>query len=69
MTANRRRPEAYKLRVYMDAIKLAENTSDAEWVQNMIESDAQYVPRSVWIAYLEKCALAEAAKLVMDEAA
>lgn len=71
MRKNRRTTEGYKLRVYMDAIKDAKATTDAEWIEawanNPIHS--QYVPRIVWIGYLERCAIQEADRFLRLEAA
>lgn len=67
----RRTQEGYKLRVYFDAIKEAKAMSDEEWTNAwaVSGSNAPYMPKSVWIAYLESCAMKEAEKLVGREAA
>lgn len=63
---NRRRPEAFKLRVYMDAIKDARNTTDKDWMDRWVagcNAETQWISRATWISYLEQCALWEADKL------
>jgi len=56
---NRRTKRGYKLRIYLDALKDAKNTSDEQWLQNWITSGGQWMPRMAWIAYLEQCVIAE----------
>lgn len=66
---DRRRQEASKLRAYMDGIKQARETTDEQWVSNWIarRDSSPYMPRTCWIAYLERCALIEAEKLMEVE--
>lgn len=58
----RRRKENYKLRVYFDAIKQAKEFTAETWGENLIASGMPYIALESWIAYLEGCALREAAK-------
>ena len=71
MKKNRRTVEGYKLRVYIDAIKQARMTTDAEWIEGWASgpSDCAYMPKIVWVSYLERCAIEEAGKLMEQEAA
>ena len=67
---DKRTTEGYKLRVYMDAIKDAKAITDDQWVAQWIKSvDAQWIPKSNWIAYLEQCAIGELEKIYRREAA
>lgn len=69
---NRRTVEGYKLRVLIDAIKDVKAMSDAQWlaqwVSHAVPSD-RYITRSMWLSYLEACALMEAEKFATPEAA
>jgi hypothetical protein len=61
---DRRTSAGYKLRVYMDAIKEVKAMTDDMWMNSQILSDSRYMPKDVWIAYLEGCALAEAGTMI-----
>lgn len=63
---NRRRKEAYRLRIYIDAIKAAEAMTDSAWMEEQIYSNGPYMPRLSWIEFLRKCALIEANALAQD---
>lgn len=68
----RRRVIAWKLRVYIDAIREVEATSDQDWLDAWARHCTErciYVSRQAWIAILKKWALAEAQKLVWKQAA
>lgn len=67
---DRRTPEGYKLRVYVDAIQDAKLTSDEEWLTRWVANvnrDSMWISRLTWIAYLEQCALREAKKMMAIE--
>lgn len=68
---NRRTVEGYKLRVYIDAIKDVKAMTDQEWLDQWAISanDSPYLTRTMWISYLESCALIEAEKFATLEAA
>lgn len=68
----RRNPAAWKLRIYVDAIKDVERITDEDWLNNWAfapHTMGPFVPRSTWVAILREWALAEAARLVEREAA
>lgn len=71
MKKNRRTTEGYRLRVYIDAIHDAKAMTDEEWIEAWATNPAhcRYVPRNVWIAYLEQCAIREAEAFMRLEAA
>jgi hypothetical protein len=63
----RRNLNAYKLRVYVGAIKTAKAMTDAEWVTEWarhVTTDSKWITRLSWIAYLEACALSEAEAMI-----
>ena len=67
-----RSPERYRLRVYVDALRQAESTSDVEWVENWVRHagpDSIWVPRQSWITYLKECIVAETTNELTKEAA
>lgn len=69
---NRRKPENYKLRVYMDAIKDAHAMTDEQWIDAWItgaSTECVFISRSAWIQYLNNCVLNEVTNLLMREAA
>lgn len=72
---NRRTAGGYKLRVYIDAIKEVKSMTDQQWLGQWVaewvnrRSNAQYIPRLMWLSYLESCALIEAEQFATKEAA
>jgi hypothetical protein len=58
----RRKKEGYKLRIYIDAIKDARATTESQWMEDWARNDCKdhYITKSMWISYLEECALQEA---------
>ena len=63
----RRRPEAYRLREYMTALKQVQAMSDQDWMDQWVvnvHQDTPWMPRAVWEAYLNMCVIAEAERLV-----
>lgn len=71
ITNERRRKEAWRLRVYVDALKTAEATSDEAWVDQWIRSgdDSPYLPRTVWIQILRNWVSSEATRLLEKDVA
>jgi hypothetical protein len=67
----RRTLEGYRLRIYIDAIKEAKTMTNAEWVEAWSKRPEHetYIPRLVWIDYLEQCAMIEADKLAESRVA
>lgn len=67
---NRRTQDGYRLRVYIDAIKDAKAMTDGEWIEQWSKSGGseKYISRSMWISYLEHCAL-QAAECFAQQAA
>lgn len=68
----RRSPAAKRLRIYIDAIKDAEATTNEIWLEVWAahcDADNPFIPRMVWIAILKYWALQEASKLAGREAA
>jgi enoyl reductase-like protein len=66
---DRRRPEAYRLRVYIDAIKEVESMTDAAWLDRYVQAalinrNAAWFPRFAWLEYLKACALRESESLL-----
>jgi hypothetical protein len=66
---DRRRPEAYRLRVYIDAIRACENMTDAAWVTAYVDAArldnrVTWTPKSCWLEYLKACALRESENLL-----
>jgi hypothetical protein len=61
---DRRTSAGWKLRIYMDAIRDAKAMTDDAWIDMQVYSDARYLPRDVWISYLEGCALREAETMI-----
>ena len=68
---NRRTERGYRLRVYLDALRDAKNTSDAQWVENWISGspNSPFLPRMAWIGYLEQCIIAESSNYFGPEQA
>lgn len=60
---DRRRLEAYWLRVYHEQIQIVEAMSQADWVEQWLNSEMQYMPKDIWLAYLKECALYESKKI------
>ncbi len=71
MKKERRTKEAYKLRIYIDAIKTVKAMSDDEWIRQWAVSDSQdrYRSRSEWLGVLEGWAIMEADNMLIKEAA
>ena len=67
----RRTLEGYRLRVYIDAIKEANAMTNAEWIEAWSKQPKHliYIPKSIWINYLEQCAMKEAEKFLEGRAA
>jgi hypothetical protein len=59
---DRRTPQGYKLRVYLDQIAKVKSMTNEEWLEGWIQGggDAPYVTKTYWIFYLEQCAMKEA---------
>jgi hypothetical protein len=68
---DRRTKEGYKLRIYIDQIRLIKAMSVDQWVdlQASFPSTERYVSKDMWLSYLEGCAILEAEKLIKTEAA
>jgi len=71
---NRRRPEAYRLRCYMDGLRQAESTTDEQWLMTWVRvwesgRDTEFVMRDVFIAYLKQCIFEELNQVLKEEAA
>jgi len=59
---NRRTPEGYKLRVYMDELSEVKSMSDDQWMTKWVKhvtKDSVYVNKACWISYLENCIINE----------
>lgn len=66
MRRERRSPKAWRLRVYIDALKEARKMTDQEWIDNWVahcDANSIFMPRSTWISILEFWAVEEAEKL------
>ena len=66
----RRNPAAYKLRVYVGAIKDAKSMDDTQWSDawtKHITINSTWISRTTWIAYLEACALQEAESMIESD--
>jgi hypothetical protein len=62
----RRRPEAYRLREYVAALKEVQAMSDQEWLDCWVKNagtDTPWMPKAAWEAYLQMCVVAEADRL------
>jgi hypothetical protein len=75
-TNERRTQAGYKLRVYMDQIKIVEAMTQEEWIAQSVEAtlnaglpDWKYFPKDMWLAYLKESALEEAKLLAVPDAA
>ena len=69
---DRRKPENYKLRVYMDAMQDAKAMTDEQWLDAWIknaDTNSPYVFREQFIAYIDQCILGEVTKLLERESA
>jgi hypothetical protein len=69
---NRRTSAGYKLRVYIDQIKLVKAMTDEQWVDEWLKTctaDSTFILRDYWISYLEQCALEEAETMVSHKEA
>jgi len=65
---NRRRPEGYKLRTYIDAIREAENTPLEVWISewaSKADVDSEYISQYTWICMLRHWALDEAHRMAL----
>lgn len=60
---DRRRLEAYALRIYYEQIAIVEAMTQEEWTTQWLNSELQYMPKDVWLSYLKECALYEGKKL------
>ena len=68
-STERRRPEGFKLRIYIDAIREAEALTNEEWISNWAANctvDSEYLSQYNWICLLRKWALQEAHKLALS---
>lgn len=66
---DRRKPEGFKLRTYIDAIREAENTPLEVWISewaSKAEVDSMYISRYDWICVLRRWALEEAHRIALD---
>lgn len=59
----RRRTEAYKLRLYIDLIKETKAMTIDAWIASQVNSNQPYMSKEQWISYLQECANSEALKL------
>jgi hypothetical protein len=63
----RRSPDAWRLRVYVDALQQAEMTTEEQWFESWLSTcaiDTPWVPLSTWVNYLRQCVIFEASKMV-----
>lgn len=64
---DRRNPVAFKLRVYVGAIKDAKSMTDTQWMDSWtkhVTIHSKWISRTSWITYLEACALQEAESMI-----
>jgi len=67
---NKRTKQGYKLRIYIDALHQAKNTSPEKWIQEWISGPSvPYLSQSTWIAYLERCIVTESQTFMRKKAA
>jgi len=72
LVKERRRAYAWRLRVYIDAVKQAEATTDEEWIDRWVAHagpDDRFIPRSIWVEILKRWALEEVQRISHGEVA
>lgn len=68
---DRRRPENYKLRTYMDALKDVQSMTDQEYMDKWLKhctKDSEWISRLDWIAYLTGNIVREVENLLKEAA-
>ena len=69
---DRRTSAGYKLRVYIDQIKLVQAMTDEQWVDEWVRTcttESRFLLRDTWVHYLERCALEEAETMISQKEA